>query len=237
MTRPSEEAYQGLLGILREAAAAFGMTEDKKTQLGLARRQLQGVLKFLWSDPEVVAGNLTRPLAVLRVAAYDVGQGATVSLLDHQPTRPDGSVGGKPSGTAREVDQGTLAYGLEMLVTMKVGTKRAADWVATEARRRGITTEDGRPIVGRQIENWRDEINRGKAPALACEVFENCRKIPIPPQLNTKEKTIGELLRKWRSEISPILIKKAHGLVGLLIQSIATVAPESAPKQTRRSKG
>jgi hypothetical protein len=220
MTMPSEEHYRALIAVLRDANRAFDAAEDEKARLAATRQAMQGVMRYLWSDPEVVAGNLTRSLAVLRAAAYDASQGATVSMLEHSPTRP-----GKPTEMTREVVQGTMAWALEMIVATKVGKERAVAWVASSARHLGVLNEEGSPIAGRQIESWRSEINRRKAPALACEVFEKLRR--MPPNV--------EMMRRLREERSPTAAENAKQLVALLIKSVATAAPQSAPKQTRRA--
>lgn len=213
MTMPTPDQYREVIAALRETAEAYLKADDEKARLEANRRALQAVLRYFWSDPEVVDGNWTLALAAGRAAACDAGQGATVPLLDHSPTLP-----GKPTGMGHEVVQGTVAFALQLVIP-QLGKFAAETWVAAEARKLGLRTEDGAPIAARQIANWRAEINRGKAPAVARAAFEALRADPIHAgMLNCPR-------------------ERALFLASALIKSTVTAAaPRSAPKQTRRLK-
>ena len=226
MTMPSEAHYAELIGALRDASKSFDAAEDDKAQLAVCRQALGSVMHYLRFDPEVTADNLARPLAVLRTAAYDKAQGATVALLEHQPGRA-----GKPTGTAREVVQGTVAYVAEMMVATGIGKDRAIVWVATELRRQGVTNEDGKPIVGKQIADWRSGCSRGKAPKDACDSFEGWRRTPGVPG----GPPINELLRKAKAARTPEVVAAIQEIATTVIKSVAGSAPQSAPRQTRRA--
>jgi len=213
---PSPERYAELILALRECNQASEAAEDDAHRLVTSRRALQAVLRYLWADPEVIKDSLTAPLAALRSAAFDAGQGARPMLLAHQPE------GQKPNGLVREVLQGTMVAAVELLRTGKMGKEAAIKWVVREARQRGLRAEDGSFITTRQVNNWGTDISRGKAPKLARETLENVRNEPIKSKL-------------FRGPRLPENREKAEKLAGLLIQAAATVAPRAAPKLTHRA--
>jgi hypothetical protein len=222
MTMPSAMQYQELISLLRSTKAAFDTAKDYATQLTESRRALRGVMHFLRSDPETMNANLTQPLAALSTATFQAGEGLTVPLLKHSPTRK-----GKPADTASETVMGMLAGVLDRLIEAKIDSnENLAAWVATEARRESMTTEDGRPIAGRQIVNWRYEIRRGKhgkASEVARVAFNN-----LGSMINVEK--LREL-RNARPHQPKELVDGLKHHMKIIIKSVAGVAPKSAPKQ------
>jgi len=222
MTMPSATQYGELISLLRKVKAAFDSAKDDATRLTESRRALRGVMQYLRSDPQVFDSNLIQPLAALSTATYDAGQGATSSLLEHPSTRD-----GKPTDTAREIVQGTLAYVLEMLIAAKIDSNECISaWIATEARLQGVTTEDSQPIAARQIANWRSEIRRGKAgkaPESARLAFNSLIEATNTDRLRQ--------LRNTRPRQPKEIVEDLKDYARKVIKSIAMVAPRSAPKQ------
>src|SRR5579863_6494500 len=133
MTMPSEQRYRDLIEGLRAANRALTSADDEKARLAIGVKTLQGVIRYLHGDVEVLDGQLTRPLAIVENAIFDAGQGATVALLEHQPPRT-----GKPKGTVREYVQGDIAIAVDLLMAAKFGRDDAIKWVAAEARRLNV---------------------------------------------------------------------------------------------------
>jgi hypothetical protein len=230
MTMPSVESYGELIANLRAEAGDFDAAEDKRGELAACRRALRAVLQYLRRDPEVLNENLVRPLAVLASDAWDAGQGATVTRLEHTPEQI-----GPPAGTARDTVEGTMAFAVEMLVETRMGEQRALNWVAAEARRLRATDENGRAITTRQLKTWRSQVNRGKAPAEAKKVFGYCRDMQVG-----RNETLGDVLRQLRKERPhppSVLVERAKKLAGLLILGVREAAPMSAPKERRANAG
>jgi hypothetical protein len=212
---PSEARYRDLIATLRETKKAYDGAGDEKARLAAAVRAQQAVILYLLGDVEVAEGYLTAPLAALENAAFDAGRGATVALLEHTPERS-----GKPTRTTRENIQGELAFALELLIAGKVGTDLAARWVAAEARKWNVAAEDGSPIDAKQVKNWRTDIRRRKAPAEACETFDNMRHLPhVAPLL------MGIPIADKR--------ERCEYLARAIIKANAAGAPRSAPKTMR----
>jgi hypothetical protein len=223
MTMPSEQRYRELIDELRDTTQSFNGAKDDEARLVLGRRALREVMRYLWCDPEVLNGKLTKPLAVLRGALYDVEQGAKPKLLNPpRPEREDPSNNrlkphmGKASGTAGETIQGSLAFALELLARGGMSTGKGADWVADKARQEYARCADGSPIAPRQIKNWRAEISRGKAPQEARETFERLRNCHT------------SLLSEPRSELKR---RKCEFHAAMLIKAGGLAAPGSAPNQ------
>jgi hypothetical protein len=233
---PSEERYRELIAVLRETTTkslhpipSHTTEEAAALQLSLGLRALRAVMLYLQGDVEVLDGLLTRPLGLIETAVYNAGEGAKPALLNPPPPAAvdkDGELvsrKGKVPFTAREQVQGCLAFAVELLVASQMGKVRAIDWVAAEARRYRVLTEDGAPVTTRQIENCRSEISRGKAPAGACETFEGLRHMPTHAAL---------LKGPHAAAKSGVCEARARGL----IKALAASAPLAAPKQTSRLK-
>jgi hypothetical protein len=224
MTVPSEERYEKLIVRLRESTKAFdaaqrdwdkvrgnSIKEDKARRAahsaGVAA--IQACIQFLLGDKDVHRERLTRPLGALESAAYDALQGANPRLLQHSPTRT-----GKAALTSREQVQGVLAGALDLLMAAKMGTHVAAVWVAKEAQKQGVTSEDCTPIAPRQIISSRKEIIQGRAPQGAKDAFYLLT--------NAYEKRLEQLDLADRREGAEALARAA-------IKSLAAISPVSAP--------
>jgi hypothetical protein len=216
MTMPSEAKYQQMLGVLRKQTESVASTDDNKARLDAGVEALRAVVVYLVSDPEVAREFLTQPLAIIENAVFDKGRGKSVALLEHAPTRE-----GPPAGTKREETQGSMAFALDLLAKSGRGTKNAAAWLAQEAKKLGLRCEGGALIQPRQVINWRSEISRGKAPALARKAFEEDRQFD------------PTLLQGPRSEVQRARCERA---VRNIIKSLVAIAPQLAPKPTRRLK-
>jgi hypothetical protein len=220
---PSAESYGALIAALREEKGAFAAAKDKRVELAAGRRALRAVLQYLRHDPEVLSGNLVRPLAVLASDTWDAGQGATVKRLEHKPEQA-----GPPAGQAHETVQGTMAFAVELMVATCMGEQRALAWVAAEALRLNMTDENRKAITRGQLKTWRSQVHRAKAPAEACVVFERCRDLPAGGH-----ETFGDLLRQLRRarpHPPAALVERAKKLAELLILGVREAAPMSALK-------
>jgi hypothetical protein len=214
---PSPERYRELITGLRETGKVYTSAKDEDERLAACRRSQQLMLHFLWSDPDVLAdSSITAPLAALRSAAYDVGQGARPMLLDHPPKVE----GKKPGGLVREVIQGTVLYGIDIFRRSGMSIKNAATLAATMAREQGMSAEDGSDIPEWQIVNWWKDLQRKdkKSPPLTRETFDNWLKAPF-------NKNIPCGLSR----------DNAKYYVERLFQSVELVAPRGAPKQAHRA--
>lgn len=216
---PSQARYEQLVEVLRTSASALRTAEDEKERLALCLSAIQGVITYLGYDRAVIDGMLTSPLGAIENALHNAGRGATVTLLEHAPERP-----GKPSRTVREDVQAGLAIAVELLVAAKMAAGVSVRWVAAEARRADVRAEDGSAISREQIESWRSEIGRGKAPAGARETFAFMRRYPQH----------AELLRPPRDEAKR---PRAKALARGLVEALGGIAPRAASPRTRRARG
>jgi hypothetical protein len=230
MSMPSAERYRDLIAKLREASVALIAAEDDLAKLAIGSGALQAVILYLSKDAEVLDGQLTRPLAVVENAIHDAGRGAKPAVLfKPKPPPPEKKkdLPTKPSRTRRENVQGMLAFALELLKAGKMGTDLAARWIATEARKLNVSTEDGSPIDAKQIKQWRTDIRRtdiprgkAKAPSEACETFALMRQIPN---------------HAWVLNGTPVAKKRerCEALAMAIVKSLAGTMPRSAPKMIR----
>jgi hypothetical protein len=216
---PSEAHYERMIEVLRASASALRTAEGERERLDLCLSALRGVIIYLGHDPAVVDERLTSPLGEIENALHNAGRGATVPLLEHAPDRP-----GKPTGTVREDVQAGLAIAVDLLVASRMRAGDAVRWVAAEARRTGVRAEDGGAISHEQIESWRSEISREKAPAGARETFGYMRRYPHH----------AELLKSPRTEAKR---PKAEALARGLISALGGIDPRAASPRTRRARG
>ena len=230
MTVPSAEKYRELIAALREAKAALPKKptetdEDARgRQLSAGLSALQAVMSYLMADTDVLDGRLTQPLAAVEAAAFDAAQGAKPVLLNPPPPLLDGdrTRKGKAPLTAREQVQGVLAFAaaLRMQETATTHTGAAANWVAKQAAKYGMTCENGAPIAQQQVKNWWEQVQRG-SPKGAAETFDGLKErhaeLLRPPRTKEKREECGA---------------RAVGA----IKACAATNPYSAPSPTGRLK-
>jgi hypothetical protein len=218
MTMPSVEHYNNLISKLRRASKGVKLAEDHKERLACGVGALQAIVLYLTKDEEVIDEELTRPLAIIENAVRDAGQGATVALLEHTPANP-----GKPRDVTREYVQAVLAFGVELLRASNMSTSNACKWVAEEARKHHVVTEDGSPLTAKRIEGWREDINRRKAPAGAHETFEGLRHE-------------GQYALLLKGSHSAAKRKVCEALARALVKAAAGSMPQAAPNPSHRIK-
>ncbi len=214
MTQPSEEHYRGFLAALRKNAKVFNAANDIATRRSAGLAALEGAIIYLQGDVEIADAFLTRPLAFIVAAVHDSGQGANVAAL-----KPAQGVPGRPTGMVREFVQATLAFACELLIASKMGPDDAAAWVAAEARKFVVVSEDGNPIVANQVTGWRKEIKQGRAPIEARDMFKGLRR--VRPEHD-------EMLKGQRSEAKR---KMCEALARAAVKGLAAGAPRSAPNR------
>lgn len=213
------EAYRDLLNRLSECKRHLDTTSDRKEHLGAAVEALRQVILYLRTDPSVEGGRLTDPLAELMSAAQDALRGAHPPLFDHPP---DGG-GTKPANMTTHTVQGCLAWYVEALASRKLGRTppaKAAQFVAAEAKKAGITGIDGSRITPQQLLSWRKEINAERGPEGARNAFKAAKKAAG-----------GEAVIWPRDDIAQAQLRR---LVIETIQGLARAfGPHSAPKSAR----
>jgi hypothetical protein len=191
MTMPSEAKYRELLDGLRASATAFRAAESvdddgKRDRLKAALSAFERVMLYLVSDSEVRDQGLLNPLGSLVTVLHNRERGAVAPQID---LRPDGA-GDKPTGTMRELAQGSIAFGLQALKIIK--QKEPSRWLAAVLLKEGVRTEGGGAITSGQINQWRYEIRREKAPRVAKEQYEALRKefsaIRVEPGVGAQER-------------------------------------------------
>jgi hypothetical protein len=218
MTMPSEAAYRTLVAVLRETSKAIDATKDdtegRAARLAMGYGAMQSTIMYLLHDPDVMKDKLTRPLALVASAVHDAGRGAQPALLDHAP---DSS---KPTGTTQETVQISLAWALELLTRTKMGTGRAARWVADEARKAGLTDDAGSTLTPERIIQFRKDISCGRAAATLREGWEALRQHD------------AALLKTPHSEMKLCRIQREVQV--RIIPGLATLFPRSAPRGATR---
>jgi hypothetical protein len=223
MTMPPPEAYAKLIAELGRLKMILNRAKDdddgRLAKLDAARETVQAIEHYLLFDPEVTKYQLTQPLGHLHSALHNVGKGAKPAMFDHRPQ----AAGSKPTETMREYAQGYLAFALELLASAKIGTGKAADWLAAEAYRAKVKTEDGKPIAAAQIAMWRSEIRRCKAPAKAIEQFD----------MLGSDQCYGAILRSPPSDLKR---HRCQEHAGKIVANLANLAPRAAPPRTARLK-
>jgi hypothetical protein len=220
MTMPSEANFRELIEVLRgTSAAVVAARKDDKARLAAGLTALRAVVTYLAKSPDVLAGQLTRPLAILENVLSDAERGATGGALINIP--PEDA--GRPTGLSRDFVQATLAFGIEVLRQGKFCNKSAAEWIEGAAHKLGVCSENGTPILARTIIKWREEISRGAAARDACDHYEGMRKLPPYCKAFTP---------KGRSVAKRAL---CEALAMGLVKSQAALDPQTAPKLTVRS--
>src|SRR4051794_11137220 len=107
---------------------------DDRARLMQGYAALQAVNRLI-----LMAGGepaLLRPLGFIESAIFNASRGARPVALDH--ATEDGK---KPSGTAPEVVQAIIAWSLELLIKVKLGTALASRRIADAARGVGLTDQ------------------------------------------------------------------------------------------------
>jgi len=230
MTMPTAEKYRELIAALRKAKAALPK-KPTETDEEARERQIEGglyalrmLMAYLRADADVRDGLLTQPLAVLEAAVHNAVRGAKPVLLNPPPPLIDADRPrrGKAPGTTREDVQGSLAFAmkLRMQAMTTAQTGAAADWVAKQAARYGMTCENGELITRQQVKNWSGQVQRG-TPKGAAATYDGLKrlhkKLLDPPRMDEKREECG-----------------VRALA--VIKACAAIDPLSAPSPTARLK-
>lgn len=217
MSMPTAADYQKLLDSIREINRAYNAADDDdhKARLMAGLELGRAFMRYLHRDTDVLDGCLTRAFGALESAVYDAGQGANPPLLQHTPTRT-----GKPELTSREAVQGILAGALETLKIGQVGLEAAGDWIAKEARKLRVLSEEHAPIPAKQIKGWRKEFMHGRGAKGAVETYEN---------LQRENRAYLKKLPATKQR------KAAEALALAAIKTLAATTPEAAPEQNRQT--
>jgi hypothetical protein len=211
--------YRQVLKLLRATTAAYNEATDDKTRAECGLSQLRAIVHFFQLDNEVAENFLLRPAHTVLNAVHDRIRGGKPALLE-QATES----GGWPSDTTRDDAAALLTFCIEILRAANVDTAAAAEWVATETQRLGVTSEDGKSITSRQISTWYAEIKKERASAARMRTFKELELLDVhAPLLNhpdePDEHQTGEI--RWVAEA------RARAL----IKTVAQMVPRSAPRR------
>lgn len=157
--RPGSTRYTELINYLARAKVA---EESGKDRLEISLSALVQVIEFLDADPEVLARDLTRPLAALVLAVRDFSGGGKPDLLLKTRSRKRGA----PTNTSFDTVRATIAAALSVLIKNGRSRNEAAKFVVDELHSLRVKTPSGRRISERLVLQWRDEIG-GRASEVA----------------------------------------------------------------------
>ena len=215
-TNAEMEPMQLLRLNLSEACKAADAAEDEKERLEAAIDSFRAVLHFLLSDPDIAGRHLTRALAPMLSAAHDSGRGAEVPLLAHAPATS------RPTSLIRDHFKAHTAVAMEFLTSAKMGTERAGQWLAAEARAHGLCSEDGSPVTAKAlVAGWR-ELRREDARAASVEAKAQFRTL------------IDRYKARLKAPVSDVSLPGAKRSAQAIIKNLANLAPRDAPKAARR---
>jgi hypothetical protein len=211
----SAEQYRRLVERLAELKQEIDMATGEnlqKVRLNCSLHAQEAVITFLNYDPQIQLNGLVAPLAILHSGAHDSGRGAKPAIFNHTPTGPSD----RPSGIIAEYVVGHLAYALEVLVKYGMGRNSALPWLAGKMARLGLRTEVNEPITSRQVDAWRSDISRARAPAVASAQF-------------------SALLQKYKPQLeklSPDARKiRSQQIASAIVQNLANLAKNDAPRR------
>jgi hypothetical protein len=177
-----------LVNLFRAAQAA----EAGDDELYVILLCVVSVMHFLDEDPLAASNFLTRPLAILAKALRDLGQGGKPSLFFNRPKKGPG----RPKDASFEVVRGTAAAIAAKLIEWGEQREDAGAFVAAELRRLGITPPSGKPIQGKQVLRWRDEMG-GSTAMLAESAYKDgiASYVRVPSELTADPKKRRDFAR------------------------------------------